>query len=199
MGYNPGYTKGVNFPVESVDWYESCEYCNKRSLAEGLAPAYMIHKTDTYPGAYPLMREIGDSFVFAPPWKVTWDKTARGYRLPTETEWEYAARAGTTTDWYTGDYKAIHPDLANYNSQHIKPCGSYPPNPWGLYDMYGNVWEWCWDACTSKGMDEGVYHYVRGGSYQYGCTTCSSKYRMIHSSARNGYSGPYGIRLVRDI
>jgi hypothetical protein len=168
MGYNPSYIQGAGFPVESVDWYEACTYCNARSAKEGLPRVYTIQSG------------------------VAWNAGAKGYRLPTEKEWEYAARAGTATDWYTGDYKTIHPGLANYNGQHIKPCGSYPPNPWGLYDMYGNVWEWCWDMFNT----DGKYHYVRGGSYQHGCTTCSSKYRAIHESSRNGYDGPYGIRLV---
>jgi formylglycine-generating enzyme required for sulfatase activity len=194
MGYNPSYIRGADFPVESVDWYEAVEYCNKRSAAEKLPLAYTIHKTDLRPSTYPLMLELGDNFTPNPPWKVDWDLESPGYRLPTEKEWEYAARAGTTTDWYTGDYKTMHTGIANYNSQQLKPAGTYPPNPWGLYDMYGNVEEWCWDTFEIETDD---YHRVRGGSYQHGSTTNSSKYRAIHSSARDGYSGPIGIRLVR--
>jgi hypothetical protein len=194
MKYNPSYIIGADFPVESVDWYEAVEYCNARSGAEGLPPAYVIHKTALRPSSYPLMLELRDKNTSAPAWKVEWNTGSPGYRLPTSDEWEYAARAGTTTDWYTGTYKTIHPTLANYNGQHIKPAGSYPPNPWGLYDMYGNVWEWCWDACGKTGD----YHIVRGGSYQHGSTTNSSKYKTIQSSARDGYSGPCGIRLVRN-
>jgi formylglycine-generating enzyme required for sulfatase activity len=194
MKYNPGYVKGADFPVESVDWYEAVEYCNARSAAEELPPAYVIHKTALRPSTYPLMLELGDDDTTAPAWKVEWDTGSPGYRLPTSDEWEYAARAGTVTDWYTGGYKTMHPGIANYNGQHIKPVGTYPPNPWGLYDMYGNVWEWCWDAHDETGN----YHIVRGGSYQHGSTTNSSKYKMIHSSARDGYGGPYGIRLVRN-
>jgi hypothetical protein len=177
MGYNPSYIKGAAFPVESVDWYEACTYCNTRSQREG------------FPGCYTIQKDV------------IWNKgskagiRAAGYRLPTEAEWEYAAQAGTKTGWYTGDYTTIDESFANYNGQHIKPCGLYPPNPWGLYDMYGNVWEWCWDRPSPRG---GIFksRYVRGGSYQHGCTTCSSKYRALHNSSRNGYSGPYGIRLV---
>jgi formylglycine-generating enzyme required for sulfatase activity len=195
MEYNPSYIRGADFPVESVDWYEALEYCNARSGAEELPAASVIYKTRLRPSTYPLMLELGDDDTAAPAWKVEWNVGSPGYRLPTSDEWEYAARAGTATDWYTGGYKTMHPGLANYNGQHIKPAGTYHPNPWGLYDMYGNVWEWCWDA----GDEAGNYHIARGGSYQHGSTTCSSKYKMIHSSARDGYSGPYGIRLVRNI
>ncbi|MDR2097771.1 MAG: formylglycine-generating enzyme family protein [Spirochaetaceae bacterium] len=195
MKYNPGYMRGADLPVESVDWYEAIEYCNAHSAAENLPCAYRIHKTCLRPSTYPLMLEIGDDDSTAPSWKVEWDAASPGYRLPSSDEWEYAARAGTVTDWYTGDYKTMHPGLANYNGQHIKPVGTYPPSPWGLYDMYGNVWEWCWDTCGEAGN----YHIVRGGSYQHGSTSSSSKYKMIQSSARDGYSGPYGIRLVRNI
>jgi formylglycine-generating enzyme required for sulfatase activity len=194
-GDNPSYTQGAAFPVNGVNWYEAVEYCNARSGTEGLPPAYVIHKTCLRPSSYPLMLELGDEDTAAPSWKVEWNTGSPGYRLPTSDEWEYAVRAGTATDWYTGGYKTMHPGLANYNGQHIKPAGMYPPNPWGLYDMYGNVWEWCWDAHDEAGN----YHIVRGGSYQHGSTTNSSKYKMIQSSARDGYSGPYGIRLVRNI
>jgi formylglycine-generating enzyme required for sulfatase activity len=106
MKYNPSYIRGEDFPVESVDWYEAVEYCNARSGAEGLPPVYVIYKTASRPSTYPLMLELGDDDTAAPAWKVEWDAGSPGYRLPTSDEWEYAARAGTATDWYTGNYKA---------------------------------------------------------------------------------------------
>jgi formylglycine-generating enzyme required for sulfatase activity len=162
MGSNPSHFKGPKLPVENVSWYDAVQYCNALSRKEGLSPAYTVR---------------GDS--------VTWDKTADGYRLPTEAEWEYACRAGTATPFSTG--AAIKSDQANYNGE--KPyldtpagtyrettteAGSFAANPWGLYDMHGNVWEWCWDwqgsypqtAVTDPaGAPSGVNRIERGGSW----------------------------------
>ena len=115
MGVNLSKFKGDNLPVESVSWNEAVEFCQKLSA-----------------------------------------NTDRKVRLPTEAEWEYACRAGTTTPFNTGD--TISTDQANYDGNHTygngskgvfrektTPVGSFPPNAWGLYDMHGNVWEWCSD------------------------------------------------------
>jgi formylglycine-generating enzyme required for sulfatase activity len=135
MGKNPSKFKGSNLPVELITWYDAIEYCNKLSEKEGLTPAYSGCRENT-----------------------TCDWNANGYRLPTEAEWEYACRAGTTTPFNTGDN--ITADQANCNGKYTypsnvndnglyrettMPIGSFAPNSWGLYDMHGNVWEWCWD------------------------------------------------------
>jgi sulfatase modifying factor 1 len=143
-GDNPSTFSGDDLPVENVSWYDAIVYCNARSEKEGLTPAYLIG---------------GQS--------VSWDRSADGYRLPTEAEWEYACRAGTATPFNTetsisaeeANYYGHYPyEIENkYFSQEnleTKPgrycqttvaVGSFAPNRWGLYDMHGNVSEWVWD------------------------------------------------------
>jgi formylglycine-generating enzyme required for sulfatase activity len=152
--------EGDNYPMYYVNWFEAVEYCNKRSQREGLTPAYTISGTN-----------------------VTWNKNANGYRLPTEAEWEYACRAGTTTPFSTGNN--ITTSQANYDGnypynnnakgeyrQKTTPVGSFSPNAWGLHDMHGNVYEWCWDWYGSyssgaqtdpTGASSGSYRVIRGG------------------------------------
>jgi len=118
-------------PVTLITWYEAIEFCNKLSIQEGLEPVYIITEKKFY-----------DSDLYSA--DVIWNKEANGYRLPTEAEWEYACRAGTTTRFNTGD--TITEEQA-YMGGGVAPAtvGSYKPNAWGLYDMHGNVEEWCWD------------------------------------------------------
>lgn len=144
MGENPSHFKGENLPVENVSWYEAIEYCNRLSEQEGLTPVYTID---------------GD--------QVSWDLSANGYRLPTEAEWEYAARAETTTPFntetsisdkhanYYGHYPyGIEENYFSQDNLETKPgeyrqttveVNSFNPNKWGLYNMHGNVREWVYD------------------------------------------------------
>jgi formylglycine-generating enzyme required for sulfatase activity len=151
MGNNPSYYKGDNLPVEQVNWYEAVDYCNKRSLKEGLTPAYS---------------GFGDN--------TTCNWNANGYRLPTEAEWEYAAKGGTR-DEYSGsnsaDIVAWYKDNSGVST---KPVGTKAPNTLGLYDMSGNVKEWCWDWRGSyssnsqtdpHGPVTGFNRIVRGGFF----------------------------------
>jgi formylglycine-generating enzyme required for sulfatase activity len=179
MGTNPSYIRGSNLPVERVNWYNVVEFCNRLSQSEGLTPAYS---------------GSGSS--------ITCNWNANGYRLPTEAEWEYACRAETTTPFSTGNN--ITTSQANYIENSTKPVGSFDPNPWGLYDMHGNVWEWCWDWYGSyssgaqtnpHGPATGVGRVLRGGSYGYNGHNLRSACRGDNNP--NVWYGIIGFRLVR--
>ncbi len=153
MGNNPSNFNGDDLPVENVSWLDAVAFCNALSEKENLTPAYAID---------------GET--------VTWDRSANGYRLPTEAEWEYACRAGTTTPFNTET--SIRPDESNYYGHYpyeieenyfsqgnltTKPgeyrqttvaVNSFSPNAWGLYNMHGNVSEWVWDYYGEYGTTD---------------------------------------------
>jgi formylglycine-generating enzyme required for sulfatase activity len=154
MGENPGDPQGDDLPVNNVSWEMAVRFCNRLSEEVGLTPCYAI-------------AESGE---------VTWDRGADGYRLPTEAEWEYAARAGTQTAYYFGDDPAGLNEHAWWegNANNIQPVGQKKPNAWELHDMLGNVWEWCWDwygpyageeSDNPVGALSGERRVVRGGSF----------------------------------
>jgi formylglycine-generating enzyme required for sulfatase activity len=172
---NPGFRQGDDHPVVCVSWFDAVQYCNWLSAKEGLKPAYTI---------------AGQN--------VNWDRSADGYRLPTDAEWEYACRAGTTTPFFTGE--RISTSQANYDGNFPYnygnrglfrkaplQTGSFPPNAWGLYDMHGNVWEWCWDyyglpntapATDPAGPASGAHRVNRGGGW-------ASAAKLMRSAARS--------------
>jgi len=179
MGSNPSYFKGNDLPVESVSWYDAVTYCNKLSEREGLSPAYTINGTN-----------------------VIWNRNANGYRLPTEAEWEYACRAGTTSPYSTGN--TITTSQANFNSSRTTPVGTYTANAWGLYDMHGNVWEWCWDwygtypsssETNPVGPTSGASRVLRGGCWDNSAADVRSANRN-NRTPTNRYIY-IGFRLVR--
>jgi formylglycine-generating enzyme required for sulfatase activity/TolB-like protein len=208
MGINPSAFKNSAFPVEQVSWYDAIEYCNRRSEREGLIPAYTIYKSRFDPNN----TNSGDSIA----WLVTWDRSANGYRLPTEAEWEYACRAETTGPFNTG--ATITTAAANYNSAYPSAAagtvylgktaatGTYPANRWDIFDMHGNVWEWCWDwfaeydsenQTNPAGPAAGTYRVIRGGGW-YGYA------QHLRSAARISFSPParasyLGFRVARSI
>ena len=134
--------------------------------------------------------------------------TRRKYRLPSEAEWEYACRAGTTTPFHFGE--TINPGLANYGGNHCKtkPVGKFPPNAFGLYDMHGNVWEWCQDTWhknykeaptdgTALIDNDNCYQCLRGGSWDYAPADCRSASRGLYNrAARVNFLNDVGFRVV---
>lgn len=189
MGTNPSRWKGENNPVEQLRWSDAAKFCNKRSEAKGLQPCYDL-KT------------------------LKCDFEANGYRLPTEAEWEYACRAGTTTAYFFGASPAKAGDYAWFDknsSGHPRPVGEKQPNPWGLYDIAGNVWEWCNDFYkvdyyqespheNPHGPDSGQNKVLRGGAWRFSADNCRSGYRYNENPGQAdvcfGYD-IYGFRCVR--
>ena len=208
--------KGTNFPMEKVSWYDAVYYCNKLSMSEGLTPCYAFKgETDVQKWGDDYTKFYSDDPY--PHWKLTCDWTANGYRLPTEAEWEWAARGGKKSKGYTYsgsnniDEVAWHKGNSGSKPHAVKQKKA---NELGLYDMSGNVTEWCWDwfatyadgsETNPKGFSDGFYFmgiYIvrayRGGTYE------SDSFRS-RISARNSVIRPYkatnsfGFRVVKNV
>ncbi len=205
MEINPSNFKGDDLPVESVSWYDAISFCNARSKAEGLTPAYSINGNN-----------------------VSWDRSANGYRLPTEAEWEYACRAGTTTPFntensisadesnYWGSYPyLIEDNYFNQGNLETKPgvyrqktvsVNSFSPNKLGLYNMHGNVGEWVWDLygeygssaqTNPTGAASGTRRVYRGGGWNDFAKNLRSAYRAAFPAENGSFN--IGFRLVRNV
>lgn len=189
MGENPSKVAGKKNPVEQIRWSDAVRYCNARSRLEGLDPAYDLTT-----------------------WTCRFE--ASGYRLPTEAEWEYAARAGTRTQYSFGDNETELKQYAWYKDTaggKPHPVGQRKPNAWGFFDMHGNVWEWCNDFYKvdyftespekdPRGPLTGEKKVLRGGCLSSNPDACRSAYRYnenpAYTDACFGYD-IYGFRCAR--
>ena len=183
MGENPSYFSGSdNLPIENVSWYDAVKFCNRQSEKAGLERCYD---------------------------ESTWicDFSKNGFRLPTEAEWEYACRAGTKTEYYSGDSKSELSRTGWYSGNsgsNTHSVGQKESNAWGLYDMHGNVFEWCNDwfgnyssasVTNPTGIQSGSFRVLRGG-WWYDSARCCRSADRYYSKPDGSYYGT-GFRIVR--
>jgi len=215
MGSNPawGYGVGGSYPVYRVSWLKALEYCNRRSLQEGLAPCYSFSAYGSDPDDWP----IGWDLYYTNHQYFSCNNEASGYRLPTDMEWEFAARGGILSNnysysgsnipgevgWYydnSGAYYEGHPDYGTH------PVGLKLPNELGFYDMTGNVWEWCWDRygdlpntpqTNPTGPVTGDYRIIRGGSWVNYAGIVLVNFRWYYFASHTDIN--IGIRVLRKV
>ena len=196
--FNAGTRKAANHPVQTVNWYDAVKWCNARSQQAGLTPVYLVYIPILHTS---IVYVSGDNDAVYANW------SANGYRLPTEAEWEKAARGGLSGQRFPWG-NVITENLANYygntsysydlgpngynsigsiggTSPATSPVGSFAPNGYGLYDMAGNVFEWCWDwygtpyagGTDPRGPASGSCRVLRGGGWDNGADLCRTAYR----------------------
>ncbi len=220
MEVNPSEFKNQKNPVENVSWYDAIEFCNKLSIKAGFKPYYNIDKNNI---------DTENKLEFDKfKWLVTINKEANGFRLPLSEEWEYAARAGTATKYYWGDSDdiAVIDKYAFYvknayikNAGKDRTVGMKKPNAWGVYDIAGNVAEWCFDlnpvlfefqkklGNSNSKFDKDLlnslyFRILRGGSWYSEVNDLESgklSGQHPYKYTINDRSGTVGIRLAKNL
>lgn len=185
LSSNPSFFKGDDLPVECITWYDAIDFCNKRSSDEGLRECY----------------EIVNGYI-------TCNFEVNGYRLPTEAEWDYAAKGGENRKNYIYSGSNIIDEVAwyaNNSNRRTHPKGQKKPNELGLFDMTGNVFEWCWDWYNKypdfynnpKGPDKGNKKIVRGNCWINGSSVMHLDRRVARAPSTSNHH--LGLRLVKSI
>lgn len=224
MGADPSDVNdscGTGDPVQNINWYHAITFCNKLSLLEGLTPVYTVSVGGTLVN-WSTLRYADIPTTGSSHWNsVVADWDANGYRLPTEMEWMWAAmgapadgqNGGTNTTGYAKAFAGStgSNNIDNYawrgsNSDDTShPVGTKLPNELGLYDMSGNVWEWCWDWYSDyprttqvdyRGPGSDVFRVRRGGSWYYVASYCTVADRDFTNPGDNAFN--IGFRVVRN-
>ena len=215
---------GTDFPAYGINWYDAIVYCNLLSMQENLECCYTlkwtedgVNKHGTDPKNWPniVTKSQNEEIKYYGPGSrlSTWsniecDFTKEGYRLPTLAEWEYLARGANKENYnYSGSNEQEEVAWSNSDDKKSHQVKTKDPNTLGIYDMSGNVWEWCWDragtidASTSLyGPVSGDQRVIRGGSYFIGTCTVGNSYSLYPENRKNyanEYTYDYGFRVVR--
>ncbi len=188
LGYNPSYHKGSSLPADSVTWHQAVAYCNQGSVVTGLTQCYKCSNVKSSSAYCTTLSQYAGKNIYKCP----------GYRLPTEAEWEYAYRAGTTTSTHKGNIKncksadSVAGAAGWYSGNaYTKPKGvGAKSNNWGISDMAGNLWEWNQDWYVANlgysaqtdpgGPSSGSTKTIRGGAY-------NSQAQALRAATRGGH------------